>query len=297
MPIIQPLAEAKAAMTVTTQQPSAKLASSQSQIPTATPSTPEVPRETLETPANPAPASQSPKPDPRFTALSKKEQQLRARERELKSLEASFKPWQEAATLAQTNKLEALKRLGISYDDLTNQFLGTEAQLTPEQMAVQKAEEVTKNQLDAFRKEQQDNLQKAQTQAYQQAKQQIAQEAQEIAQPDKFPLVNKIKGFDTVSDYIEQEFHATGKIIPIEAATLEYENFVKNEILELAKLDVIKSEILKLQEPKQTPTQAAVNPQKPQTLTHKQTVAPPSTEPANESYAQKKQRIIQKYWS
>ena len=235
----------------------------------------------------------------RFAALSRKERQLLRQRRDLqqqqKTLADQYKPWQEAAELAKVNKLQAIEKLGITYDDLTNLALGSGH--TPEQLAELKAKEIVQREIQQLREEQSKLQQQQQQQAISTARSQISTEAKTLAEttPD-FPLVKAIKGFDTITALVEQTYYQTGNIIPVEEATKEYENFLKEEVLQLAKLDPIKNEILKMVQPqavqKTTPPSAVQ--QKPQTLTHKAIAPIPSV--AAMTPEQRRQRAIDVFY-
>lgn len=255
------------------------------------PATENVPRET-------APKEED-KSKVQFAALSKKERILLQRDRELKALEkqlqekeSRYKGWEEAAVLAQTNKLEAIKRLGITYDDLTNIALG-QSTATPEQIAEMKAQETVQKQLAEFRKEQEQYQITQQQRAYEQARQQIAAETRELATIDNFPLVHTMKAEDTVVELIEQTFHETGKVMSVEAAIKEVEQYLEEKALEIAKLEKIRSKVVD-KETKPEPAIQQVN-QQPTTLTHKSTVAPaaPTTKQTSE---ERRRRAIEVFY-
>lgn len=223
--------------------------------------------------------------------LRQKEKELGEQKRQLEEREKSFEPWKQAAEVAKRNKLEALKLLGISYDDLTQQVLNN-GELPPQVMAQQSAEEIVKRELAQLRKEQADNEVKSQQQNYEQALKQIDYEVELSAgQGDKYPLVKESGAYHDVTEYIETEFHRTGKIIPVEAALEQVENQIAEGILHLAKIEKIKSQLLT--EPKKEPTQAQPE-QKITTLTHKGTVTPPSSRPTTD--AERRQRAIDAYF-
>lgn len=289
MPEIVPI-EQMGTITATTQSPSAKLAAAPvAAVPVAPPK--EEPAKT-EAPRNIQ--------DTRLAALTKKEQAIqrekRALQAERRAMEEKYsqvKPWEEAASLAKTNKLQAIEKLGITYDDLTNLALNQNP-TSPEELAESRAAALVKKEIDLLRAENQKNQEQQQLLALTNARKQISSESRTLAEtsPD-FPLVKALKGFDTVTEFVEQTYYDTGKLIPVEEATREYESFVRNEVLELAKTDPKILEAL-TSAPKQAVPQAATNTQKPQTLTHKTTVAPPASKPLTP--AEKRQRAIDVFY-
>lgn len=282
-------------ITQKTQMPSAAISGNSATPPVLEAPQPEQTQQTS-TETNPVPRETSPKADAKFIALSKKEKALLQRDRSLKERERQisekaerYKAWEEAAQLASTNKLEAIKKLGITYDDLTN--IALNQQPTPEQIAEMKAQETVEMKLNAFKEEQKQKEIESTQKAYESARQQIKIETQRLVNQENFPLVNSTKAFDTIVELIEQTFHETGEIMSVEAATTEVEQYLEEQALEIAKLDKIRSKILPKEEPKQSPVQATK--QQPQTLTHKTTVAPAA--PGN-SPDERRRRAIEVFY-
>lgn len=224
------------------------------------------------------------KPDPRFIALSKKEKEILRKQKEMeereKLLSEKYKPYEELQELSKTNKLKALEKLGMSYDELTNLYLGQNP-MTPEQIAEFKANQIVEEKFKEFTTRQQEQQAEQQKHSYTQALAQITQEAEAIAsKDDAYPLVKNTKSFDTITSLVEQTYHETGRIMPVEEAMQEVESFLEEKMLEIAKLDKIRSKLLATEEQKpQSPTEKSETPQKPQTLTHKTTVAPAGSKP------------------
>lgn len=280
-------------MSVTTQPPSQRMGA-------VSPTPP--PEAAVEAPAPPPEKTDEEKQsDARFAALTRKEKQLfqmrkdLAQQKKMLGDQASkWKPYEDLEQVAKTNKLEAMRRLGISYEDLTQAMLGQEQQ-SPEQVAAIKAEEVVRQQLDIYQKQQQAQQQAQMQQHYEAAKQQIISEAKTLAQANQkdFQIVNKLNAYDTIGELIELTFHETGSLMPVEEAMKEVEAYYRAEMQEISQLDFIRSQLLESQDPKQG-AQPAANNQQPKTLTHKSTVSPPSNRP--ETWEEKKARIIQQYW-
>lgn len=217
MPEITPIELAKeTVITQVTQTPSAKLAASKATAPQEIalpePKVEDVPRETKEEEKPPIKRDD----DGKFAALSKREKELVRRDRELKERERQlaekYKPFEEATQLAPQSKVQALQRLGINYDDLVAEQLGL-SNLTPEQIAEKKAAEIVEEKLRVFQEQQKQLALEQQQKTYAQALQQITSEVKQACDPDKFPIVNNIKGFDTVTSLIEQTYHQTGEIL------------------------------------------------------------------------------------
>lgn len=290
MPEIIPLTQTTV-RTANTMQPSAKALS---------PETPIAPVQATQeaAPQEPPKEVKKEEPDPRFIALSKKEKELLRMRQEIQKeremLQNKYKSYEELEAL-KSDKLKLLEKLGVSYDDHTNLVLGQQ-NLTPEQIAQMKAEEIVKRELEVYKQAEQQRQAEQQQQAYDNALQQIAYEAEEFCnKSNDFPLVKEEKAYDTVKELIRQTFDETGKIISVEQAVSEVEQHLMEETLRRAKHDKIRSQLLKDEQPKIEQVKEPELITKPQTLTHRTTVSPSVSSPKNETYEQKKQRLIQKY--
>lgn len=235
----------------------------------------------------------------RFAALTKKERAIQKRARELQERERSIAKWEEADKLAGTNKLEALKRLGISYDDLTNLHLsqmGVAEEQTPETIAARKAQEITRQELDAFKAEQAKSQQEMQQQQYEAAKQQIHADAERLTntKPEDFAYVNAEGAHDIIVELIERTYFDTGKLIPTDQAAEEVEKYLEDKYSKISQLPKFRS--------RYTPDEAQApkspvppdHTQKPQTLTHRSTTAP--TRPRNLSQQELRERAIKRFY-
>jgi len=249
--------------------------------------------------SNGTPAADPNETDPRFIAISKKEKEILRGKRELdelrKNLESKYKPYEEYEAI-KNDKLKLLSKLGISYDDHTNLVLGQE-NMTPDKIAEMKAMEIVEREMKTFRAQQQEESKKNQQIAYDNAIKQIEFDVKNLVlnRVDDFPIVKEMESFDTVRELIEETHRETGTVIPIEQAIKEVEAELEKEALKLMKIDKIRRIMLKeLEQPKTEETPQ--NTQKTQTLTHKGTTSI-NTQPKEESYEQKKARLIQKYAS
>ena len=235
----------------------------------------------------------------RFAALTKKERAIQKRARELQERERSLAKWEEADKLAGTNKLEALKRLGISYDELTNLHLsqmGESEEPTPESLAVKKAQEITRQELDAFKAEQAAAQKEQQQQQYETAKKQIFADAESLtnSKPEDFAYVNAESAHDIIVELIEKTYFDTGKLLPTSQAAEEVEKYLEEKYSKISQLPKFRSRY------KPEETQAPKSPgtpdhiQKPQTLTHRSTTAP--ARPRNLSQQELRERAIKRFY-
>ncbi len=234
----------------------------------------------------------------RFAALTKKERMIQKRAMELKERERSISKWEEAEKLVGSNKLEALKRLGISYDELTNLHLSQigDDEPTPENIAAKKAQEVTRQEIAAFKEEQAKAQQEAQQQQYEAAKQQIHTDAERLtnSKPEDFAYVNAESAHDIIVELIERTYFDSGKLIPVEEAAAEVEQYLEDKYNKIAQLPKFRSRNTPeaTQEPKSPGNQDHY--QKPQTLTHRATTAP--VKPRGLSPQEIRERAIKRFY-
>lgn len=229
----------------------------------------------------------------REKALQKKSKELELEREAIMRERAELQQWREASELSKTDKIAALKRIGISYEDVTNQILNNGA-MPPETIALHTAEqtarEIIEKRLAEFEKKQSESLQKQQQDNYEQSIKQIDSEVKGLVDSsDKFSLVKESEAYHDVTEYIESEFHRIGIILPIEVAAEKVEQEIVEGILNLAKLDKIKSKLLP-QEEEKIEAAAPPNP-KTITLTNKTTATPPSV-PKKRTEAERRQRAI-----
>lgn len=274
----------------------------------APPVSPEVavPTQQPEVPQSPAQAAPKQLDSERFAALSRKEKEILRRGKEIKQREAMLKQqyapydaWKQAAEVAKTNKLEAIKHLGISYEDLTNEYLQREAP-TPEMVAKKVAEETINERLKSYQADQQKHAEAAQAQQYEQAKSQIVAEAREVVSAGNYPFVKSTEEYDTVFEYIKQEYDKTNKVMSVEDALRDVNEYFKEETMKLAEhlpldvVDALRSKLLpKEPVPKQTgQPQAPTTPTQQRTLTHKTTTAPAASKPSTPEERRKRAEDI-----
>lgn len=253
-----------------------------------------------ETPETKKEESGEEKESVRIGALIKKERelyqrhkQLQVEEKRIREAQERVRDWEEAKALASKNKLEAIKKLGISYDDLTQQVLNG-GNVPPEVMVQAKAEEITTQKIAELEKRLEEQARQQQKLQYDNAIKSITMEARALIDAsDKFPLVKEVGAYQDITERIESEFHRTGKIIPVEqvASAMEQEIREGLEILN-QRINPPKVEEPKVESPGEllrTPPQKVAS-----TLTHKATV--PLA--ANESMTpqQRRQRAIDAFY-
>lgn len=299
MPQITPmLPESTITRTVNTQMASAKLnqtppppnpeaESLQSQAPT-TPTSSEVSsKETEEVPLE----------QKKLRALLQREKQLvHARkkldqdQKELEIQRSNSRQWLEASELAKENKLEALAKLGITYDDLTQQIL-TGGQVPPAQIAQSKAEEIARREIEAFKKDQeskqQESLQRQITEGLKHVSNEIRYAVE--ANAEKYPLVKLDGSYEDIAKWIESEFHRTGRIVPVQDAIERWEDEALAGVEELFKIDKVRKRLTP-QETRPTESRPSVS----QTLSQRATAPIPSPKPLSD--VERRQRAMDAFY-
>lgn len=261
---ITPAGTGPASITQNTQTQSFQNASPQPQPQPPTPPIPG-PEPKVEPAANPDAA--------RFAAIAKKEKALRQQQRMLQQqraqLEQQMKPWQEASETAKQSKLEAIKKLGFSYDELTQEALNQEAP-TPEYLAERAAQRIVEQKMAEMQKQQAAQ----QAQEYEKALIQIQSEAKQIVTASEdFPVLKETGNYEAVSEYMKLIFDQEKRIIPVSEAVKHMEEFLEEEALKIASIAKIRSKLVEQSTPQPQASSTAPNTQKPQTLTHKLTTA------------------------
>lgn len=174
----------------------------------------------------------------RFAALAKREAKLKQRDDELRSrgatLESQAKEFDELKSLLKSNPIDALKRMGYSYDDLTRQLLGQEP-TTEERL-----EAVKRETIEAAREEAR-KAREEQEQAHQQAElnrrvDSFKREAIGVAKAE-FKLVSRYPESDigtAALQMAQKVYNDTGEVIDVRTAVARVESELRNQLQWLA---------------------------------------------------------------
>lgn len=255
------------------------------------------PLEKLENPPLEIKAETSPQDSVRIAALIRREKQLlqrakilEEREKKIQETQSQYKPWQEASELAKTNKIEALKKLGMTYDELTQAMLQNQEPQNGTQD--ESPAQIARREIEAFKKEQLELTAKEQKRQYEQSIANINAEVQTFVESsDKYPLVKETNAYQDITRDIEQTFYRTGKILTAEQAVSKMESDIREG------LELLQSAIKPKEAPEQVAPEVAKAPTpaaKVTTLTHKTTQAAPSVQPLTD--AEKRQRAIDAFY-
>lgn len=192
----------------------------------------------VETPAEVAPAPEKPKErsSDRFMALARKEaevfrkaQAVRQQQAEIARQAEEIRAFEAAKKQALLNPLDALKQLGLTYEQITEYVLN-DNKPTPnaEVMSVrQELEEFKRAQQEEQRRLIEDQR-KMQTQEQQQIIEAFREDVKEYVDQhaETYELTTLYGGHNLVSDVIEEHFKQTGKLMTTpEAAKLVEEHY------------------------------------------------------------------------
>lgn len=176
----------------------------------------------------------SPKPEgkdkfgPRFAALAKREAKLRELDAQHKQrateLETRAKEIDTIKQLLSDDPIEALKKMGCSYDDLTRRFLGSKA--TPEELAAETERKAVEKAVEAARKIQEEQAQQFQQQELNRRVASFKTEASTISK-DGFPLLSSYSDAeigDAALQMAQQLYNATGEVLTVRQAVEHLES-------------------------------------------------------------------------
>lgn len=187
-------------------------------------------------PAAPEPAvdaaavADPPKVDPwdeRFEKLTAKSAEIRRQESALKSAQDAAQKHAKLTELAKTNRLEAIRELGINVDDLLVDVIGADAQKPADPVAEVRAEV---ERLKAEREAEITARKKAEQDAWY-ADYYRNVEAKVRDAGDKYEALNAFGKQSDVARIIEGFFSQTGQVLPFEEAA----ELAENKALEFAR--------------------------------------------------------------
>lgn len=167
----------------------------------------------------------------RFATLTKKERELLQKEREIQErqnkIKEQFGSYDDFLALKDKNPLEAIERMGLSYEELTKRAL--ESDDDPVKKLEKKFTDwEAKMEEDKKRREMEDNDRKISS-----FKAQI--KAQIEADSDTFDIINTTGNYDLVYDVISKHFEKTqaetgqGQILSIAEAAKKVETYLEKE--------------------------------------------------------------------
>lgn len=226
-----------------------------------------------------------------FAALARREKALRAQAQQQdqaqKTREAAFtaKEADMQAKLAayeqgyvskdrlRSDLLGTLTEQGLSYDDITQQFLNNQNPLDPRvQSHIQKLE-AKLSALEAKATQGEEQAKNSQAEQYQAAIKQITQDTKSLVATDpEFEMVRATGSVKDVVELIERTFNENGTLLTVEDAARQVEEYLTDEAYKLSKTGKIQKRLQPVapvaaapaQQPQSTPKQ----PQPVKTLTN-----------------------------
>jgi dihydroneopterin aldolase len=235
-------------------------------------------------PQTEAPALEKPDPlSPKFAILAQREKQLRSREAQLKATEAALKAKEAEYEQSYIPKnrlkeaaMEALKKGELSYDEFTQMMLSSpQAEVDP----VIREQQAKIADLQKRIEELDGNFKNTQTEQYKQAVRQLRQDAETVlnANPE-FEMINGLKQYDKVVELIEETFKEENRLLSIEEAAKEIEDYLFEEAQKVASINKVKAKFTPQTPVEEKPaSQQQTTQQKPgmQTLTNAVTTSKP----------------------
>lgn len=199
--------------------------------------------ETQEAPLAEEPIQESVTLSPKVSALARKEQAQRAREREIANKERTFAEKMADADKyrALTEKLKnkdysAVDELGLNYEEIVKHELNKEAAKNPEQERVRQLEE----KLSAIEKAQEENVVKEYQANQALWKQEIVKT---IKENDDFSTVRDLGAEDIVLQHINDSFEEDGIELTVEQAAKEIEDALLEKAEKYASVSKIKNKV------------------------------------------------------
>ena len=209
----------------------------------------------------PAPVKE-PSVSSQFAALARREKALRAQaqqqDQSLKAREAAFvtKEAELQAKLAQyeqayvskdrlkSDLLGTLTEQGLSYDDITQQFLNNQNPLDPRvQSHIQKLESKLAA-LEAKATQGEEQAKSSQAEQYQSAIKQITQDTKSLVATDpEFEMVRATGSVKDVVELIERTFNEQGTLLTVEDAARQVEEYLTEEAYKLSKTGKIQKRL------------------------------------------------------
>lgn len=227
----------------------------------------------------PAPVKE-PSVSSQFAALARREKALRAqaqqqdqaarareasyvaKEAELQAKLANYEQGYISKDKLKADLLGTLTEQGLSYDDITQQFLNNQNPLDPRVQTLLQKQEAKIAALEAKLQQGDDQAKNSQAEQYQQAIKQITEDTKKLIFTDpEFELVKTTGSVKDVVELIERTFNKDGTLLTIEDAARQVEDYLTEEALKLSKTGKIQK---RLQPVAQAPAPSAQQPQSTQ---------------------------------
>jgi hypothetical protein len=183
---------------------------------TPAPEAPETPAPAPTPPPAPEPAVAAPSSDNdpvvsrAFEKIAEREREQRRREQELKALEDRLKPVSELAGLIEKkDKWSLLERMGVTYDELTKEYVQGKGVDPTSQM---------KAELERVREDTQRQIQEIRAAEERRRFEEERSQVRSLVQSGSYPHLQAVEGHDLVLQTIQKHYDETGDIVSYEDA-------------------------------------------------------------------------------
>lgn len=189
-------------------------------------------------------APQTSSEDSKFALLAKKEKQLLGLKLDLQKREEALKARDEEYSKSYISKsklmedpLGQLKASGLDYNKLTEMMLN-QPQVDPTIQKLMDENKYIKDEVQQFKQTYEDSQKKA----YEDAKRQIKDEVDYLVGNDStFETIKESGAQDAVVELIEQTYNTQGKLLSVEEASREIEEYLVQDFLKKSKLTKIQN--------------------------------------------------------
>ena len=206
----------------------------------------------------------------RERAIAEREASIQAREEAIKAKDAEYQSKYVPKERLSQDTINVLLENGLTYDQITQQFLTQQTQDPATKLALQRLESQLRAQEEA-READRKAAQEAQSAQYQQALKQIRSDAAElVAEDSRFEAIKATRSIGDVVELIEETFKQDGRVMSVEEACREVEDHLVEKLSQYSQINKIQQRLKAAQSassPKQ-PGQSS-QPQQPKpTLTN-----------------------------
>jgi hypothetical protein len=200
-------------------------------------------------------------------AIKVREAALQAREQEIQAKDTQYKTGYTSLDRIKSDPLSVLAEAGVSYDDVVQQVLNTQAVDPRLQSHIQKLEAKIAS-LEEHNTNSQKSYGEQQQAQYQAAVKQIRMDATQLVKND--PNFETIKATNSIQDVVElitKTYDKDGILLSVEEAANEVENYLMEEALKITQISKIKARMAQASTPRPSVQQTQAQPKQPQMRT------------------------------
>ena len=194
-----------------------------------------------------------------------REEALKAREAQLAAKDQEYQQGYISKDKLKSDTLRILNEAGVPYDQLVQQYINeTTNPVDPRVNATIAALEAKLAKLEAATEETKSSYSKQQSDAYDSAVKQIKSDVVNLvkSEPDQYEAIKFTGSEDDVVDLIKKTYEEEGRLMSVEEASEEVENYLIEESLRLSNLKKIKAKQAQASTPKPAQAQSPAPNQK-----------------------------------